>query len=224
MYAFACCSASAGTVCGTSPEVAGEWNAVDAPPNSCSTTSSQTSACPETSSKPITSWIAQFAESEPIRTSFRGRRSPKTPPASSAAICASVRAPSTSPRSVALPRSSTAKASATGTTFVPKKEIARPANRSRKLRWRSAAMRSRLRLGRASFQRFPVALQTLVGLPERHRAVVFLGLLGRQIGLARRDELLLGGTFLDPPSPRVEPLAQLAEMPADVVREAEVDQ
>ena len=30
--------------------------------------------------------------------------------------------------------------------------------------------------------------------------------------------------FLDPPGPRVEPLAQLAEVTADVVREAEVDQ
>ena len=80
-------------------------------------------------------------------------------------------------------------------------------------------MPSRLRLGLAPFQRLPVALQTLVRLPERHRAVVFLSLLRRQIGLARRDELLLGGAFLDPPSPRVEPLAQLAEVPADVVRE-----
>ena len=69
------------------------------------------------SAGPITSWIAQFAESEPIRTSLRGSRSPKTPPASNAAICASVRAREDQPEiGLRARRSRTAKASATGAT------------------------------------------------------------------------------------------------------------
>ena len=46
--------------------------------------------------------------------------------------------------------------------------------------------------------RVPVALQARVRLPERHRAVVFVGLLRRQVGLGGGDELLLGGSLLDP--------------------------
>ena len=70
----------------------------------------------------------------------------------------------------------------------------------------------------------PVALQSRVRLPERHRAVVRVSLALREVGLAGRDELLFARTLLDPARPGVEPGAQLGEMPADVVGDAEVGQ
>jgi hypothetical protein len=87
------------------------------------------------------SCTARLAVSEPIMTSRRGSRSATTPPASSAEICANVRAAKTIPTSVAEPvRSSTANASAIGTRFVPKNETVLAEKRSAKFRRRSGPM------------------------------------------------------------------------------------
>ena len=75
------------------------------------------------------------SRSEPIITSRRGSRSATTPPTRSVEIWASVQAANASPTSVADPvRSSTAKATAIGTRFVPKKEIVRAGKSRRKFR------------------------------------------------------------------------------------------
>src|SRR5207342_14846 len=70
----------------------------------------------------------------------------------------------------------------------------------------------------------PVAAQPRVRLPERHRPVVAVRLFRRQIGSRSCDELRLGRALLDAPRPGVEPRAELREVAADVVGEAEVDQ
>ena len=64
------------------------------------------------------------------------------------------------------------------------------------LRWDGWRARPSLRAERPTPRtRVPVALQARVGLPERHRAVVLVGLLRRQVGLGGGDELLLGGSL-----------------------------
>jgi hypothetical protein len=137
---FACCSSDSGTVSGTRPVVAGEWKATAAPPSAWRTMSSQTSACPETSRIPIVARTQKLVESEAIMTSRRGSRSATTPPTRSVDTCASVQAANASPTSVAeLLNPRTANATAIGARFVPKNEIARAANSSRKLRMRRGA-------------------------------------------------------------------------------------
>ena len=61
--------------------------------------------------------------------------------------------------------------------------------------------------------RLPVAPQARVGLPERHRAVVVVGLLRCEVAPCCRDEILLRRAGLDAPRPVGEPLPQLGEVP-----------
>src|SRR5205814_7585530 len=139
------------------------------------------------------------ARSEPIITCCRGRRSAITPPTSSVEICASVRAANTSPVSVADPvRSRTAKASAIGTTFVPKNEIVLPAKSSRKLRTRSGVKLL-----------VPVAAQPEVTLPRRDGVLERLQVLVRELGLGGGDELVLRQSGEHPLGPPREALSQL---------------
>src|SRR5207237_2172325 len=106
---------------------------------------SQTRACPLTSSPPIVQRTHKFATSELIITSRRGTRSARTPPTRSVDTCASVQAANASPTSVADPPTpSTAKATAIGAKFVPKKEIVRAAKSKRKLRQRKTSKATRL--------------------------------------------------------------------------------
>src|SRR2546423_7309214 len=105
---------------------------------------------------------------EPTITSGRGRWWETTPPAISVGICASVQHAKAMPVSLAEPvRSRTAKATAIGARYVPKYEIERAANSSRKLRLRSGPKSSCMPL-------LPVALQAGVRQPERHRALVLI--------------------------------------------------
>ena len=72
--------------------------------------------------------------------------------------------------------------------------------------------------------RVPVPPQAGVGLPERHRELVVVRLLGREVAVRGGDELLLRRARLDASRPRVEPLAKLGQVPADVLGDAEVDE
>src|SRR5438445_3012488 len=99
--------------------------------------SSQTCACPLTSSAPIAERTQKLAESEAIITRRRGRRSAMTPPIRRVPTCASVQAANASPTSEAeLLRPRMANATAIGARLVPKNEIVRAANSKRKFRSR----------------------------------------------------------------------------------------
>ena len=133
-------------------------------------------------------------QSDATMTSRRGRRSATTPPISKVEICASVHAANASPTSVADPVSPrTANATAIGARFVPKNEIVRAATRSRKLRSRRGPSS-----GASSL--FPVALQSGVGLPERHCSLIRLHVAsGLDHVIANRlVEFLLRYTLCDP--------------------------
>src|SRR5436190_5202340 len=69
-----------------------------------------------------------------------------------------------------------------------------------------------------------VALQSKIGLPERHRALVGLVLVRRQVGGDGVDELGLRGAAPNAVGPFAEVDAELPEVAFDVVRDAEVDQ
>src|SRR5690242_11890731 len=101
---------------------------------------------------------ATFARSDATITSRRGSLSATTPATSSVATCATVQHANAIPVSVAEPvRSRTANATAIGARYVPKYEIARAEKSSVKLRPMTLP---------------PVALETGVRLPVRHRALV----------------------------------------------------
>ena len=89
-------------------------------------------AQPPISATATTLCVRKAAADEPCIISWRGRRSPSTPPKSTVTTSASANAATTSPRSVAEPpRSSTAKASATGAIELPRALTVEPLTRSR---------------------------------------------------------------------------------------------
>jgi hypothetical protein len=115
-------------------------NANAAPPSAWRATSCHNVASPVSSSTASATCTSMLASSEPIITSRRGSLSATTPPTSSVAICANVRAAKARPTSVAEPViASTANATAIGTRFEPKNEIVRAAKSSRKFGCRSTS-------------------------------------------------------------------------------------
>ena len=138
--AFAGCSWSAGTVCGVSPAAAGYTNAAAAPLSTSMSASCQISARPVRTRAAAAPWLAAATRFATRITRCRGNRSASTPPKRVSSTCGMLRAASTSPRTAGVaPRSSTAKASATGAIAEPRKEANRPANSSRNGRCRSGA-------------------------------------------------------------------------------------
>src|SRR5262249_17089250 len=120
------------------------------------------------------------------------------------ATCATVQHAKAMPVSVAEPvRSSTANATAIGARYIPKYEIARADSSRKKLR--PTAL-------------LPVALQSRIGLPERHRTRVALV----HIPPDSPGELLFCYTLER--DPLLESESELGEMARDVVRDAEVDE
>ena len=97
----------------TIPVVAGREKAAAMPNTACSKPTFQTLAVPANSSTAVTTCAEPLTRSHPIRITRRGSRSAKTPPSRRKITIGISRASSTMPRSVAPPKSSTAKASAT---------------------------------------------------------------------------------------------------------------
>ena len=162
MNPFACCSASGGTVCGTRPVEAGEWNAAAAPPAAWSTTT-----CPHARVAGDEQRAHQRLDREVREVGADHHRAPREAVGDDAADEQrrdlrerprrerARRPPTPSP-----PMSSTANATAIGTRFVPKNEIVRAPNSSRKFRCRSAftgtrPSQRRLRHNPATSRDFP---------------------------------------------------------------------
>src|SRR6476619_7339511 len=190
------------------------------PPSAWRTKISQMRACPLISRAAIVARMAKFAESDDNITSRRGRRSATTPPTNRVETWASVQQAKAIPTSVADPvRSRTANATAIGARFVPKNEIVRAEASRRKFRSRRGPSSGATSL-------FPVALQSGVGLPKRHRSLVRLHVpSGLDHVVANRlVELLFRYTLLDPPRPVREPLSELGEMRPGILGDSEVDE
>ena len=137
--AFAGCSRAALTVSGISAEEAGMKIASPAPNTNARAASIQISAAPASTSAAVTAWATSRRTSAISTSRRREMRSAHTPATSTNTVRPSACAPSTSPRSPAPPRSSTANVIATGPRASPNAEKLRPMNRSRKSRSRRAA-------------------------------------------------------------------------------------
>src|SRR6476661_770556 len=97
---------------------------------------------PPISDAAITAWVTALPAAEPCIISWRGTRSPRTPPKRTVTTSASANVATTSPSCEAEPpRSSTANASATGVIALPRELAVVPVTRSRKSRKRSGPRR-----------------------------------------------------------------------------------
>jgi hypothetical protein len=137
LIALACLRTSAGTVCGSSADEAGNEKAETAPLTTASATSSGMVALPVSTATAASAWVSAASVLAAIITRRRGNRSAMTPPATRTATFASDRAPTTTPRSRTDPvRSSTVNASAIGATAPPNMLIVRPVTSQRNGVWR----------------------------------------------------------------------------------------
>ena len=143
LIALACCRISAGTVCGSSADEAGNENADTAPLTAASTTSSGMVARPVSTAAAASAWLSAARVLAAIITGRRGNRSAITPPASRTSTLVSDLAATTTPRSRTDPvRSSTVNASAIGATAPPSMLIVLPMTSQRNGAWRSAPRES----------------------------------------------------------------------------------
>src|SRR6266487_4021565 len=177
-------------------------------------------ACPLTSRAPMAVRIAKFAESDDNITRRRGRRSATTPPIKSVEIWASVQQAKAIPTSVADPvRSRTANATAIGARFVPKNEIVRAPASRRKLRTRKG-------LSSRGTALLPVAVQSGIGLPERHCALIRLHVASgcSHVTANRLAELLFRYTLFDSMRPVSQPLPEVGKVRLRIGGDAEMDE
>jgi hypothetical protein len=134
MSAFASWSFAALTISGRRPVEAG-WKNDDATPKTAEDTARcQTSIASVTNATAITAWTTARTASAPIISARRGSRSAQTPPMTTESMRAPMCAPRTMPRSLAVPSSSTANESATGTIESPMLESERPSQSRRNSR------------------------------------------------------------------------------------------
>ena len=121
-----------GTVCRVIAEDDGPASAPRQPLAMPITVSIGMDAQPPISATATTPWVRKAAAEEPCIITWRGSRSPSTPPKRTVTTSASAYAATTSPSSLAdPPRSSTAKASATGAIDPPRLLTVAPVTRSR---------------------------------------------------------------------------------------------